>query len=363
MASKRQTDNDFESLTIRIPTWLKGSLERIKGSIAGVSTVSDAARLVMETGAGSVEPSGDIRELLELQQDEQQSLQRIVAKWHHGEQIYSRAELAFIGQWAHRAYMHITISNVQRSPIQANLQAFASVRSLRNERYKQSEITERRDSYYHGNLGNSGAESIDEKLNSTISSLKEFPYSSHAEFASRCLEVALRNEPVLPGDRLNELLRPHLAPLIKLALRAYLLSKERPAVPIDSSFNIGSVVHPKAVTKGRISISPNILGDSMTAAIIWEGGNLIVAVNSFVELNELLILTNAVKHEHQATGSRFHLFSPMAPISQYVMRVGGVQIAFQDSEFDDMRTALAEVMSQPVMKAEYERLSWIYGEV
>lgn len=101
----------------------------------------------------------------------------------------------------------------------------------------------------------------------------------------------------------------------------------------------------------------------MTAGIIWEGGNLIVAINGFVELNELMILVNAVPHEHQVTGQRFLIFPPMPPVSQYVMRVGGVQIAFQDSEFDDLRNAITEVMQQPVMKAEYERLSWIYGEI
>lgn len=363
MAEKRQSDSELESFTIRIPVWLKGSLERIKGSMAGISTMSDAARFVMETGAGAVEPLGDTRELLDLQKDEQQTLQRIVAKWHHGEQLYSRAELAFISQWAHRAYMLSKVSNVQRSPILANLQAFAAVRSLRNERYKPSEATEGRDRYYHGNLGNSGVESIDDKLSSTISSLKEFPYSSHAEFASRCLEVALRDEPPLPVDRLNDVLRPHLPALIRLALRAYLNSKGKPALPVDTGFNVASVKYPKAVTRGRISISPNILGDSMTAGIIWEGGNLIVAVNGFVELNELMTLVNAVPHEHQATGQRFLIFPPMPPVSQYVMRVGGVQIAFQDSEFDDLRNVLTEVMKQSVMKMEYERLSWIYGEI
>lgn len=363
MAEKRQSDSELESFTIRIPVWLKGSLERIKGSFSGVSTMSDAARLVMETGAGAVEPLGDIRELLDLQKNEQLALQRVVAKWHHGEQLFSRAELAFIGQLAHQAYMYSNVSNVQRAPILANLQAFAGVRSLRNEVYPLSDSVEGRDRYYHGNLGNSGKESFDDKLNSTITSLKEFPYSSHAEFASRCLEVALRDEPPLPVDRLNSILRPHLSALIKLALRAYLTSKGKPALPCDTSFNVDSMKYPKAITRGRINVSPNLLGDSMTAGIIWEGGNLIVAVNGFVELNELMTLVNSVPYENQVTGARFVIFPPVAPLSQYVMRVGGVQIAFQDSEFDDMRAALAEVMTQPVMKAEYERLSWIYGEM
>lgn len=361
--SGRQSDSDLESFTIRIPVWLKGSLERIKGSLSGISTVSDAARLVMETGAGAVEPLGDARELLDLQKNEQQALQRIVAKWQHGQQLFSRAELAFISQWAHQAYMYCKTGNVQRSPILANLQAFAAVRSLRNELYKYSESTEWRDRYYHGNLGNSGGESLEDKVASTIESLKEFPYSSYAEFASRCLEVALRDEPPLPADRLNDMLRPYLPALIKLALRAHLHSKGKSALPVDTEFNVAMVKHPKAVTCGHISMSPNILGDSMTAAIIWEGGNLIVAVNGFVELNELITLVNAAPHEHQVKGERFLIFPPMAPVSQYVMRVGGVQIAFKDEEFDDLRKALRDVMKQPVMKAEYERLSWIYGEI
>jgi len=105
MAEKRQSNSDLESVTIRIPVWLKESLERIKGSFAGVSTMSDAVRFVMETGVGAVDPLRDANELQELQKGEQQALHRIVAKWHHGHQLFSRAELAFIAQWAHQAYM------------------------------------------------------------------------------------------------------------------------------------------------------------------------------------------------------------------------------------------------------------------
>lgn len=363
MAEKRQLNSDLESVTIRIPLWLKESLERIKGSLAGVSTMSDAVRLVMETGVGAVDPLKDANELLEIQKDEQQALQRIVAKWHHGHQLYSRAELAFIAQCAHQAYMFSKASNVQRYPVLANLQAFGCVIALRNELYKRTEAIEWRDRYYAGNLGIQGGESIDEKLALAISSLKEFPYSSFAEFASRCLEVALRDEPTLSVDRLNDVMRPHLAALIKLALRAYFQRKEKPAQPVQDRGWGGAVRYPNAVIKGRITVSPNISSDSITAGIIWEGGNLIVTVNNFIELGELVTLVGAVPTDYQVTGKRFMLTPPMAPVAQYVMRVGGVQITFEGTEFNDLHAALTELMAQPLVKSEYERLSWIYGDI
>lgn len=367
MSEKRQSDkksdSDLESFTIRIPSSLKRSIERIKESFSGFSTVSDAARFVMETGAGAVEPLGDARELGDLQKEPKETLQRISIKWRHGQQIFSRAELAFVSQWAHRAYMTAKSSNVQRSPIVANLQAFDVIRSLRNEMYEHTEAAEWRDRYYQGNLGNLGGESIDDKIVAATEVLKKHAYSSYAEFASRCLEVALRDEPPLPVDRLNVLLRPHLPALIKLALRAYLQAKETPVLPIETGFNIASAKYVKTVTRGCISISPNIMGDSMTAGIIWKGGDLIVAVNGFVELGELITSVGAISNEHQVTGQRFFITPPTPPLSQYVMRVGGVQIAFRGTEFEDLRAALGEVMEQPDMKSEYERLSWIYGDI
>lgn len=367
MSEKRQSDkksdSDLESFTIRIPSSLKRSIERIKESFSGFSTVSDAARFVMETGAGAVEPLGDARELGDLQKEPKETLQRISIKWRHGQQIFSRAELAFVSQWAHRAYMTAKSSNVQRSPIMANLQAFDVIRSLRNEMCKHTEAAEWRDRYYQGNLGNLNGESIGDKTVSAIEALKEHAYSSYAEFASRCLEAALRDEPPLPVDRLNVLLRPHLPALIKLALRAYLQANEMPVLQLETGFNVASAKYAKTVTRGCISIAPNIMGDSMTAAIILKDGDLIVAVNGFVELGELITSVGAISNEHQVTGQRFFIIPPTPPLSQYVMRVGGVQIAFRGTEFDDLRAALGEVMEQPDMKSEYERLSWIYGDI
>lgn len=367
MAKQRQTDSsrDLESFTVRIPTWLKESLDRIKSSLS-ISTTSDAARFVMETGAGAVETLGDIRGLLDLEENEQQSLQKIVAKWRHGQQLFSRAELAFVAQWAHCAYLLTGMTNVQRAPILANLHAFAAVRSLRNELYPESDFMRGRDRYYHGNLGNSGGGSIDERIALLTASLKAFPYASQAEFASRCLEVALRDEPPLPVDRLNDLLRPWLPALIKLALRGYLQKKDGvPAfpIPIDMAFAAPMMNHPEPVTRGHIQVSPNINNGSMTAAIIWKHGNVIVSVNGFVEMNELLTLTGAVTDEQQTTGTRFHFLPPRPPFSEHLMRVAGVQIAFGTGEFDDLQHALNELINQPVMKSEYERLSWIFGEI
>ncbi len=365
MAEKRPSDGDFESFTIRIPTWLKDSLVRIKGSYSGINTISDAARLALETGAGSFEPLADARELWEMQKDEADALKRIIAKWQCGQQIFNRAELTFIGQLAHRAYMSTQTSNVQGSPIKSNLKAFNAIRTLRNTRYTQTEAVEYRDRYYHGNLGNSGGGTIDDQIASMIQTMKEFPYSSHAEFISRCLEGALRDEPSFPIDQLNDVLRPHLPALIKLALRAYYQDKKKPALAIksESGFNVASAKYPKPVTHGRICVSPNIFGDNITAAIIWKEANIIVTVNGFIELGELITLTCAASHEHQVYGQRFTIIPPALHDSQYVMRVAGVQITFQDGEFEDLRTALKDVMEQPDMKQEYERLSWIYGDI
>lgn len=306
-------------------------------------------------------------ELLELHGDVQQTLRRLVAKWHHGEQTYSRAELAFIGQWAHRAYMPSRMSNVQRHPILANLAAFAAVRALQNEH--SGAIEDDAEHYYRGNLGNFDMGSVGDALDSMISSLKEFPYKGQAEMASRCFEVALQTESTLPVDRLNQAIRPYLPALIKLALRAYLDSKGTLAlaVPVEPSLRDSVGFSGVFVTSGRISISIIPHGDDdITAGIIWSDGNLSVSINGFDELNELMVLVNAASQEEQrqqATGQRFTIFPPMQPVSKHVMVVGGVQIVFKDAEFDDLQHALKEAMGQPAMMAEYERLSWIYGEI
>lgn len=363
MATKKQQDQELESFTIRVPSWLKSQLEKLKGSQAGVTTTSDAARYALERGMDLVNPENDAKELYGLQANEQLALRQIAAKGQKGELLFSRAELALVAQWASRAYALTRQSLVGHQPLRANLQAFAAFISLRDSIYGVSEVVEGRDRYYMGNLGGIQGETVLEKNNLAIATIGAYANAGLAQFASRNLDVALRDEPPIPLDLLNAALRPYIPALIKLALRGYLLSHDKPAVPANLEFNSHLQKIPSLVKKGDVTVSPTLVSDSITAAIILDRNDVIVSINSYLELIEFSTLVNALERGDQLSGSRFLLIAPNQFVSQYLLRVSGVQIAFKEDDFESMKAALKELIEQPVIRSECERLAWIFGEL
>lgn len=356
-------DQELESFTIRVPGWLKAQLEKLKGSLAGVTTTSDAARYALERGMDFANPESDAKELHALQMNEQLALQQIAAKGQAGGQLFSRAELSLVAQLASRAYALTKQSMICQQPFVANLQAFAAVISLRNSIYRKSDLFEDRDRYYMGNLGNLPGETIKDKTEHAIAAIGTYANAGFARFASRNLEVALRDEPALPLDPINAAMQPHLPALIKLALRGYLLTKEKPAIPVNLEFTFPMKKFPSSVTRGHVTVSPNLLSDSITAGIILDRNDVIVPINSYLELTEFSTLVNALEDGGQFSSGRFLLMAPTPVVSQYLLRINGVQIAFKEGDFESLKMALQGLMAQPVMKSECERLSWMFGEL
>lgn len=360
MATRKQ-DQELESFTIRVPSWLKNQLEKLKGLQAGVTTTSDAARYALERGMDIVNPENDGRELYALFSDEQSALQQVAAKCNKNGSFFSRAELTLVAYLASQAYSLTKLGLVDPKLLSSNLQAFGEFIKLRNSIYGTPEAIGHREKYYMGNLGGIYGESILEKNNNAISQISSLANQGFSQFASRNLEVALRDEPPIPLDQLNNALKPYIPSLIKLALRGFLLLKNKPAIPENLEFNTFQRRSPSYVKNGRVAVSPNLMLDNISAALIFDRNDVIISINSYFELTEFYMLVNSIKKEEHLSCNRFKLIAPNSFHSQYLLHISGVQIALEDEDFESLKTALTDVMEQEAVALECERLSWRFG--
>lgn len=359
---QHEQQTELESLTVRIPRLLK---ERL-GSLLG-GNASENARVVLETGMRGVDSLQDKHELIGLQKDERSAMLRILAKGY-GEP-YSRAEAAFLAQRAHQSYQLADTGIVNRNLLLSNLKAFDAVRRLRIECISQGMLpleyeAQGLDRYYHGNLGNSNNESLNDTVAKCIAELSEFPYRSHAEFYSRCLEVALRDEPVLPLDRLNIILSPYIKDLILVALRSFSVSTQQRIVEPKTIYNGGTVQYLQSFKLGSVSITPTSIGDEFTAGIIFPDRDVIVALNSFIEFRQFDVLARAFQHaEWETKGGKYLFLKMSSSVGACYLRVGGVQMGLSATEYADLLGALDMFKADSQIKSELERLSNVFGEI
>ena len=361
---QQQSDQqaDLESLTVRIPRMLK---ERL-GSIFG-GNASENVRAVLESGMRDVDSLQDKRELITLQRDERAAMSRVLEKGH-GE-LLSRAQLAFLAQRAHQAYQLSDTGIVSRELLLSNLKAFDAVRRLRIECIAEGSLPrdydpEGLDRYYHGNLGNSGSGTIGETITKRIAEFEDFPYRSHAEFITRCLEVALRDEPILPVDRLNFVLAPYLGNLVKVALRSYYVKAQQPLVVPKTIHNGGSVKYLPGSSSSEVAISPSAIGDDFTLGITLRNRGVVIALNSYVEFCQFDLLARAFESaEWEVKGGKYIFLRTSPKDRDCALRVGSVQIELSGTEYSDLLRRLQEFKAEPKVKSELERLAHIFGEI
>lgn len=356
----KHSGDNLVSFTVRIPSHIKSGLERLASTIPGMSNVSEAARQVIELALGDVQGIRDTQERNFLHQEPMLALQNLVAKAQNGSQ-FSRAELAFLANLAQRAYRLMPASHVQLAPMVANLQAFAAVRAMRAELHADNDIHSRRDRYYQSILSGEFNEPISEMVGRVLATLPTYPLRSDAAILSACLEEALRAEPTMPVVRLNEVLNPYLADLVKVAVRGHYLETDQP-MSCNSKHRAFQMQAPVSITHGTITLIPIMTEVDIGVNIIRGCANVSIAAQSFPDLCDLLLLVRAVGQGHTVTGRRFQLAPPSPDSSRYTIRADGVWITLAINEFEDLRTAMTLLMEQPAMKRESDLMAWVYGE-
>lgn len=355
------SDSEFVSATFRIPKELRASLERLPTLFPGLATVSNAVRHTLEVGLQDEKRLREVQDLDLLQEDASLTIQQLVAKWNQGGG-YSRAELAFLAYWARQAYLRTPASNVQKAPLAANLLAFAAIWAIRAEIHGHPDAHIHRDRYYQSNLGSSFEEPIPDKVQRAVESLPAYPYQSQAAIASACLDEALRNEPSMPVERLNDALKPYLTPLMKLAVRGLYLGTGKPVLN-EGKPQFVRMHLPASVCNGTVTLIPVTSGASLGVNIAHTSSHVSISVQSFPDLCELLLLVRAVMQGHTVTGGRFQIAPPTPNAPCYILRTDGVQLSLLASDFEDLRTALDSLMKQPSMMHEAVLMAWVYGDI
>lgn len=167
--------------------------------------------------------------------DENATLSVLVAKTQT-DAPFTRAELLYLAEKIQRgmAQYRRWYSHVRKSLIAANLRAFGAFMELRDDLYPKDfpEVGDTRNQYYHGKLRTSGREgSWADHVEGVLQEVSgEYVDVERAEWLlqSQSLASALRNEPAVPEDRLNQAIAPYKSFLVQAALRVQHLKTAHP---------------------------------------------------------------------------------------------------------------------------------------
>lgn len=341
-----------KTLSVRINEKVTAFLEHTRAALerdGERASTSEVARQMLDAVVEQKLPAGFVvdkeemlREILRAQRDELPLTQ------HH---------YAFLADQAHAAYQRTSRDFIRADLLLSNLNAFDAFLKLRNTFFPER-AEQPSDRYFYANLGSKAQEAPNlpaaiEQGRLLIQELGR-PYRSTAEFMSRNLDVALRDELNIPGDALDATLRPYLKELLLLALKAFAYENDRPVDSIDNRHEMLDRLKLRAALDHRNDgFSLSFLDGNEDLSIYLSPANnawhLTCRYQRFIDLVQLIGL------DRGATSEYFKLSRlPSAGTYQLAAKDTLIDIALTltESQMGDLRDLIARALSD----AEYQRV-------
>jgi hypothetical protein len=360
-----------QTLSIRVSDALREFLERSKHVISGVRgesvSTSDVAKILLESAKD--DRLDDRLETAELGRKPTESMVNIRRKWESGHPR-SRAEWIFMAQ-----YIQVATEELSEDPMAPGaermidlLRALVAVRSLR------AEFDPDLDRYYIGNLFDQGkwneqtldADALSELVNKLIEEIRASGNGKRAVFAGRNFYVAVRDEELRETVALNAVLDPLMPTLFRMAARGHWMREQRPVRRLrDGSVLLGSVDRTRM---GNLWISVQPGQTDVSLLIGFDARDVIYTVSTYAQIREFNAMLKAVKFGQRWKGEHFFSFAHEASAEgpayyQFRRETDGVTLSFSEVQWAELQTIYVRVMEKPEMKAIFEELSWIYGDL
>ncbi|MCA3039407.1 MAG: hypothetical protein ING37_02220, partial [Rhodocyclaceae bacterium] len=365
-----------KTLSVRISEWLTKYLEQARDTLekdGQKTSTSDIARQLLVEAAERAVPHG-------FTVDKEEMLRGIM-RAARDERPLTRNHYAFLADYAHRAYQFTRRDFVRADLLINLLRAFAAFMELRNSTYPelagkdQDQVQERdqvhdRDRYYFGNLGTKAQQekSISAAVQRAIELVNELviPYRTTGEFMSRTLEVALRDEPILADDAVDECLRPYLRGLLLLALTAFAYEHERAVDSVEELHELTDRLKIRAAlnhSNEKFSLSFYDGSGVVTAVLTPKSAawSIHCTYERLVDLVALLNLDRATDSDY------FNLLHNAELDGIYYLSAKGtfapITVRFTPSEKKALQELIAGVMSQDEYARVFRLLESRFGAI
>jgi hypothetical protein len=351
-------EGQSKNFAMRLSEQLSQGVQRFKEYVGKYGdeepSTSDVVRDLLEKGLRDT-PLGFVR-------DNEEVLRDIVKAWRN-QQILRREWLVFLSDGAHDAYMLSKRDTVDPNLLRNNLLAFRAVITLRDELQPRGQ--QDTDHYYLSKLSNAG-ETVLDAIDAAIARTDNGMVTrTEAEFRSRNLHVALRDESAaLPEERLHTVIEPFLPGLITLALKGFWYREKRP-IELSESLDLylqqlRLPVDAQLHKHGDLSL--NFLGghEEFPALLDFGPRHMMLSLN-YVRFSDLAALV-------KQPGEGDHFVLQRLPIRgednyEFYERTSGLRIWFSAREFDDLKELFSNTHSHPVLAEAFAVLDRRYGRV
>ena len=358
------------TLSIRVSESLRQHLEHARSLLAnardeGVS-LSDVAKLLLET---AVNDRLDHRfEAASLQIKPTLSLSRIRQKWELGYPL-NHAEWLLLADYV-RCGCEESCANPDlpaSNSIAHVLMAFVGVRSLRMERGVEL------DRYYLGNLRWQGVndrkldpELVTDVVEQLLLQLQQASVRwNRGIFAARNLYIAIRDEKLSSIGGLNDVLKPYLPTLIRLAARGHWLRIRQPIRRTyggccSSSFAL------QTLKSDSIRLDFFVSDGELQVIITFLHKDVTYPLESYPLIRDFATMLKCLKFADQDrwNGSEFFGYTNHGGERlTFCHRASGIMLGCAREEWDTLRNLFGEALSRREIEPVLSELSMAYGEI
>lgn len=300
-------------------------------------------------------------EINELLANPEATLVELVQR-HRKDMTFSVKEWLFIVELLRSALISTRAHTVSLVSIRAIVQAALAVWEL----LPASRRTHSLEYYLLGNLCSSvGGDSFEERARLIIPSLSDHLSTNTVEFASRNLQVLLRDECyLLNNNSISDALKPYRSALLQIAIRGYWLWSRTPLpVAVNNSLPFGIIPLPPLMAQGvRFDVYETDIG--MTAAITLEHNDVIVTLNSVPEIQELIDMLRQSNESRNFNGEWLSLYPDTQVPPRWVALRRVVQITLRLADYATLKSMVLEAMdAEHPIKGALDKMVWLYGSL
>lgn len=347
--------NQQQLISFRVDGDLFKKFEALKlrflGNDKKVSSSDLARSLIESTRDGQLE----FGELLADQQNALENIQHLA----NTNQTLSLVQWEFLSYLVNRLYKEQGLGILQGAYLKVVIRAFEAWWNMALK-YKLN-LHER---YFMSNLSRSQeSENLSKKIQEVLNAIPEHIWSAEAEFASRNLNVVLRDDSqkIDPLD-LHNTLKPYLPEILMLAKRAVYMETKEPFAFREPTLGFDAPLMP--ISSGKYSLMVNAANSDFSAAIYLPSHRCTYTVGSYMEFVELKnLIMNVDEYGPSLDGKRFSITGPFGTSFEYYLRNTGHQLEFNQEEFDDLKALVKKTSSAKQMQLIDRKMLAIYGDV
>ena len=347
--------NQQQLISFRVDGELFKKFEALKHRFLGDDKKASSSELARALIEGTRDNQMEFGKLLADQQNAVENIQHLA----NTNQALSLVQWEFLSYLVNRLYKEQALGVLQGSYLKLVIQAFEAWWSMALK-YKLN-LNER---YFMGNLVRSQeTENLPKKIQEVLDAMPEHIWSSEAEFASRNLNVVLRDDSqnIDPLD-LHNTLKPYLPKILLLAKRAVYMQTGQPFLFRETPQGFDSPMMP--IFSGQYSLMVNTANSDFSAALYLPSHRCTYTVSSYMEFVELKnLIMNVDEYGPNLDGKRFFITGPFGASLEYYLRSFGHQLEFSQEEFTELKVLMEEASNAKQMKLIERKMLAMYGDV